>query len=72
MAKNLRPRQKAFNGATQARMSALNSTLGHMKSLKALGWTETIVDYIQGLRTVEQSAAAYLYWMRAAHGITGE
>lgn len=72
MAKNLYPRQKAWNEAKQARMSALSSVLGHIKSLKAMGLTSVIAKYVENCREVEQTKIDRLRWMNAAHNSSGK
>ncbi|KAH7134057.1 P-loop containing nucleoside triphosphate hydrolase protein [Dactylonectria macrodidyma] len=67
VAKNIRSRQKDWNMATQERMSALSSLLGSMKSLKLLGATENVVDYIRGLRQNEIHKSKNVRWMNVAY-----
>ncbi|RFU73105.1 abc transporter [Trichoderma arundinaceum] len=53
VAQNIRSRQKNWNMATQRRISALSSILGSMKSVKALGVSGAMINYIDQLRREE-------------------
>ena len=71
MAQNLRRRQKAWNDATQARISMTSSILGSMKSVKMLGISEGIASQIQDLRQEELDMAKKVRWMMFAYNASG-
>ncbi|CZR52737.1 related to multidrug resistance protein [Phialocephala subalpina] len=64
VAKNLQPRQKAWNSATQARVAATSSMLSSMKTIKMLGFQSYLAIRIQELREQELYAASKLRWMQ--------
>ncbi|CEJ94795.1 hypothetical protein VHEMI10305 [[Torrubiella] hemipterigena] len=66
-AKNLGKRQKACNDAKQTRMSALTSILSHMKSLKAMGLTGVMVNYVEATRKNELESIASLGRVKAIY-----
>ncbi|KAJ3496303.1 hypothetical protein NLG97_g2757 [Lecanicillium saksenae] len=53
VAKNIRPRQRNWNEATERRIGALGAILGAMKSVKALGIKEALLSYVADLRRDE-------------------
>ncbi|CRG86131.1 Multidrug resistance-associated protein 6 [Talaromyces islandicus] len=63
VAKNLRPRQKKWNNATQSRIAATSSVLSSMKIVKLLGMQQNLTDRIQGLRKEELFSASKLRWI---------
>lgn len=63
VAKNLQPRQKKWNEATQGRIAATSSFLGSMKIVKMLGFQQHLVDRIQQLREAELLCASKLRWV---------
>ncbi|KAL7951361.1 P-loop containing nucleoside triphosphate hydrolase protein [Trichoderma barbatum] len=67
VAKNIRSRQKSWNMATQRRISALSSILGSMKSVKALGVSGAMIDYIDRLRQDEINSSKDVRWMNAIY-----
>ncbi|KAK4069703.1 uncharacterized protein Triagg1_6833 [Trichoderma aggressivum f. europaeum] len=67
VAKNIRSRQKGWNMATQRRISALSSILGSMKSVKALGVSGAMMDYVDKLRQDEINSSKRVRWMNAIY-----
>ncbi|OAQ88974.1 ABC multidrug transporter [Purpureocillium lilacinum] len=67
LAQNIRPRQKAWNMATQDRMSALSSVLSSMKGLKSLGLTDRMIEHVRSLREREIQASKQVRWMRVVY-----
>nr|WNZ75576.1 hypothetical protein [Trichoderma harzianum] len=67
VAKNIRSRQKGWNMATQRRISALSSILGSMKSVKALGISGAMMDYVEELRQDEINSSKRVRWMNAIY-----
>ncbi|KAL5094611.1 hypothetical protein Trisim1_005344 [Trichoderma cf. simile WF8] len=67
VAKNIRSRQKGWNMATQRRISALSSILGSMKSVKALGVSGAMMDYVEKLRQDEINSSKKVRWMNAIY-----
>ncbi|KAK4073997.1 hypothetical protein Trihar35433_3471 [Trichoderma harzianum] len=67
VAKNIRSRQKGWNMATQRRISALSSILGSMKSVKALGVSGAMMDYVEKLRQDEINSSKRVRWMNAIY-----
>ncbi|KAF8851871.1 putative ABC transporter [Acephala macrosclerotiorum] len=63
VAKNLQPRQKAWNSATQSRVAATSSMLSSMKTIKMLGFQTYLSTRIRELREQELYAASKLRWM---------
>ena len=71
VAKNLRPRQKAWSEATQLRMSVLTPALGNMKYVKATGISGRLEEYVGSLREKEIEAAKHLAWMHVIYNASG-
>ncbi|KAL7932586.1 P-loop containing nucleoside triphosphate hydrolase protein [Trichoderma chlorosporum] len=67
VAKNIRSRQKSWNMATQRRISALSSIIGSMKSVKALGVSGAMMEYIDRLRQDEIDSSKNVRWMNAIY-----
>ncbi|UKZ49723.1 hypothetical protein TrVGV298_003971 [Trichoderma virens] len=67
VAKNIRSRQKGWNMATQRRISALSSILGSMKSVKSLGVSGAMIEYIDQLRQDEINSSKNVRWMNAIY-----
>ncbi|TVY42741.1 ABC transporter [Lachnellula subtilissima] len=63
VAKQLHPRQKAWNNATQSRVAATSSMLSAMKTIKMLGFQQHLSNRIQELRKEELYAASKLRWL---------
>lgn len=72
VAKNLRPRQKAWSEATQLRMSVLTPALSNMKSVKATGVSGNLEEYVGCLREKEIEAAKHLAWMQVVYNASGK
>jgi hypothetical protein len=71
VAKQLEPRQKAWNNATQARVAATSSMLSSMKTIKMLGFQDHLVHLIQKLRREELLAASKLRWIMVYYNASG-
>lgn len=71
VAKNLQPRQKAWNSATQSRIAAISSMLGTMKVVKMLGYQSCLMSRIQKLREEELWAASRLRWLMVYYNMSG-
>ncbi|KUJ08206.1 putative ABC transporter [Mollisia scopiformis] len=63
VATHLQPCQKAWNSATQRRVAATSSMLSSMKTIKMLGFKESLTNRIMQLRNEELVAASKLRWM---------
>lgn len=63
VARNLQPRQKALNEATQSRLTATSSMLSSIKTIKMLGIQEPIARRIQELREQELVTASRVRWI---------
>ncbi|TVY57487.1 ABC transporter FUM19 [Lachnellula cervina] len=63
VAKQLHPRQKAWNNATQNRVAATSSMLSAMKTVKMLGFQHYLSNRIRELRKEELFAASKLRWL---------
>ncbi|KAH7015725.1 P-loop containing nucleoside triphosphate hydrolase protein [Ilyonectria destructans] len=63
VARNIQSRQKDWNIATQERISALNTVLASVKSLKSIGLTDAIMAYICSLRQKEIDSSKHVRWM---------
>ncbi|KAK3192091.1 hypothetical protein K4F52_001718 [Lecanicillium sp. MT-2017a] len=63
VSRNLQPRQKAWNEATQRRIAATSSMLSSMKMVKMLGFQSDITHRIEILRDEELSKASKLRWV---------
>ncbi|KAL2070754.1 hypothetical protein VTL71DRAFT_13780 [Oculimacula yallundae] len=63
VAKHLRPRQIAWNNATQSRMAATASMLSSIKAVKMLGFQYVLTNYDGELRVQELQAASKLRWI---------
>ncbi|OAA57757.1 multidrug resistance-associated protein [Cordyceps fumosorosea ARSEF 2679] len=57
VARNVGGRQRRWNEATERRVGALAAVLGAMRSVKALGVTEAVLKYVDGLRGEELARA---------------
>jgi ATP-binding cassette subfamily C (CFTR/MRP) protein 1 len=71
VAKNLQPRQKAWNNATQNRIAATSSVLSTMKTVKMLGIQHNITNRIQELRKEELWTASKLRWVMVYYNMSG-
>jgi hypothetical protein len=71
VAKNLQPRQKAWNSATQSRIAAISSMLSTMKVVKMLGYQSSLMSRIQELREEELWAASRLRWVMVYYNMSG-
>ena len=71
VAKNLQPRQKAWNHATQRRIAAISSMLSTMKVVKMLGYQSSLTSRIQELREEELWAASRLRWVTVYYNMSG-
>jgi hypothetical protein len=71
VAKNLQPRQKDWNNATQNRIAATSSVLSSMKTVKFLGMQQNLTDRIQGLRKEELFSASKLRWIMVYYNASG-
>lgn len=58
--------------ATQRRISALSSILGSMKSVKALGVSGAMMDYVEKLRQDEINSSKRVRWMNAIYNASGK
>ncbi|KAK1831127.1 ABC transporter, partial [Podospora conica] len=58
----LAARQRAWNAATQRRLTATSALLGSIKSVKMLGLTSALARRAQSLREEEMHAAAKVRW----------
>ncbi|EMR80672.1 putative abc transporter protein [Botrytis cinerea BcDW1] len=63
VAKNLRPRQKAWNVATQNRIGATSSFISSMKIIKMIGLQHNLTRRVQQLRKEELWVASKLRWV---------
>ncbi|KAF2150695.1 putative ATP-binding cassette transporter [Myriangium duriaei CBS 260.36] len=66
-AKHLQPKQKAWNTATQSRISATASFLGAMKSTKMTGSTNYVRDKLLDLRDKEMEMSQHLRCIMVAY-----
>ena len=57
--------------ATQRRISVLSSVLGSMKSVKALGVSGAIMNYVDQLREDEIKASKNVRFMNAVYNASG-
>ncbi|KAL2159582.1 hypothetical protein VTH06DRAFT_2151 [Thermothelomyces fergusii] len=62
-AKHLGPRQKAWNTATQQRVTATSSMLGSMKVIKILGLQRCMASFARRLREEELKTASRVRWI---------
>ncbi|KAK5995410.1 ABC multidrug transporter B [Cladobotryum mycophilum] len=67
VARNIRSKQKNWNLATQQRISALSAIIGSMKSVKALGLSGAMTDYVNRLRQNEIDRSKDVRWMNVAY-----
>jgi hypothetical protein len=72
LAKNLQSKQKAWNEATQRRISLTASALSSMKVMKMLGLTRQTEALLQKLRAQELEMARKVRWMMVAYNASGE
>ncbi|KAI0814233.1 putative ABC transporter [Xylaria sp. FL0064] len=63
VAKHLRPRQEAWNRATQSRTAATSSMISSMKTVKMLGFQDKLTRRIQELREEELWMASKQRWI---------
>ncbi|KAI1271579.1 putative ABC transporter [Xylaria sp. FL0933] len=63
VAKHLRPRQEAWNRATQSRIAATSSMISSMKTVKMLGFQDKLTRRIQELREEELWTASKQRWI---------
>lgn len=71
VAKHLEGRQKDWNVATQARISAITSVLGGIKSLKMMGMEDVGQSRISQLREKELRLSERLRWILVAYNASG-
>ncbi|WJG35266.1 P-loop containing nucleoside triphosphate hydrolase protein [Fusarium oxysporum Fo47] len=67
LARNLQSKQKAWNEATQSRISLTASTLSSMKVMKMLGLSRETEVLLQKLRAQELEMAKKVRWMMVAY-----
>ncbi|THW88478.1 hypothetical protein D6D15_05951 [Aureobasidium pullulans] len=63
VAKNLRPKQHAWNKATQDRINKVVSILSSIKIVKMLGMTEVVKSQISDSRRIEIDASKDMRWV---------
>lgn len=71
VAKNLRPKQHAWNKATQDRINKVVSILSSIKIVKMLGLTEVVKSQISDLRHVEIEASKDMRWVSVLANASG-
>jgi len=71
VAKNLQPRQKNWNIATQTRIGATSSMIGSMKVVKMLGLQRYLASRTQKLRAEELEVASKVRWMMVYYNASG-
>jgi hypothetical protein len=71
VAKNLKPKQKKWNEATQQRIAATSFFLSSMKIVKMLGLQQYLTKRIEDSRDSELSAAAGLRWVMVYYNASG-
>ena len=71
VAQNLRSRQKNWATATQNRIAAISCMLGSIKSVKAIGLSESTASQIRDLRVYEISRAGAIRWMMVVYNASG-
>ncbi|KAH7164989.1 P-loop containing nucleoside triphosphate hydrolase protein [Fusarium sp. MPI-SDFR-AT-0072] len=67
LAKNLQSKQKAWNEATQRRISLTASALSSMKAMKMIGLSRETEALLQKLRAQELEMAKKVRWMMVAY-----
>ncbi|KAF2968293.1 hypothetical protein GQX73_g5239 [Xylaria multiplex] len=70
VAKNLQPRQKAWNNATQNRLAVVSSMLSSIKIVKMVGLQLNLTHRIQQLREAELWEASKLRWIRVYYNMS--
>ncbi|KAI0535783.1 putative ABC transporter [Xylaria digitata] len=70
VAKNLQPRQKAWNNATQNRLAVVSSVLSSIKIVKMVGLQLNLTHRIQQLREAELWEASKLRWIRVYYNMS--
>lgn len=71
VAKNLRPKQHAWNKATQDRINKVVSILSSIKIVKMLGLTEVVKSQISDSRHVEIEASKDMRWVSVLANASG-
>jgi ATP-binding cassette subfamily C (CFTR/MRP) protein 1 len=71
LARNLQSKQKAWNEATQSRISLTASALSSMKVMKMLGLSRETEVLLQKLRAQELEMAKKVRWMMVAYNASG-
>ena len=71
VAKNLRPRQKVWNVATQNRIGATSSFISSMKIIKMIGLQHNLTRRVQQLRKEELWVASKLRWVMVYYNASG-
>lgn len=71
LARNLQSKQKAWNEATQRRISLTASAISSMKVMKMLGLSRQTEVLIQKLRAQELEMAKKVRWMMVAYNASG-
>ncbi|PQE27279.1 ABC transporter protein [Rutstroemia sp. NJR-2017a WRK4] len=72
VAKNLQPRQKAWNAATQSRIGATSSFISSMKVVKMIGLQHDLTNRVQKLRGAELLVASKLRWVMVYYNASGQ
>lgn len=71
VARHLQSRQRAWNEATQRRVTAISAMLCSIKSAKMLGFAPYLARRAQDLRDEEMQAAAKVRWMMVYYNASG-
>ena len=71
VAKNLRPKQHAWNKATQDRINKVVSILSSIKIVKMLGVTEVVKSQISDSRRIEIDASKDMRWVSVLANASG-
>lgn len=71
VAQHLQPRQKAWNQATETRITALSAALSAMKMLKMLDFQDYVSRRVTELRRKELLAASKVRWMTVYYNASG-
>lgn len=71
VARNLRPKQLAWNKATQDRINKIVSVVGKIKMIKMLGLENVVRDQIGCLRKIEINASKDMRWVAVLANASG-
>ncbi|KAJ5992140.1 P-loop containing nucleoside triphosphate hydrolase protein [Penicillium sp. IBT 35674x] len=63
VSKNFVSKQRAWSDATQTRIGLTKTVLGHMKSIKMMGYSQEIEEKVQAARDNELTAGLATYWL---------